>query len=99
VYCLIISSSEGLCFISFPDYTSYLPELPETILVHPKFGETLQLFVDGSIPGKMSRDVLPTFTITDHDNMAVLKIWFDPQDTNMLVRLESDLDGVSIFSC
>jgi hypothetical protein len=79
------------------DFSSYAPELPHTLLVHKRFGEDRQFYVEGYIPEVSAPENPPLFKLIDINGIVLyqLKINVDAQT----ITGSSELKDVCSIIC
>ena len=73
-------------------HSSYAPQLPETISVHPHFGSTRRFFVDGYVADVVDPKNLPTIQITDDLGRVGYRMVIDV--VNQAATITSDWNSV-----
>ena len=73
-------------------YSSYAPQLPETISVHPHFGSSRRFFVDGYVDNVWDQSSIPTIQITDDLGRVGYRMVIDV--VNQVATITSDWNAV-----
>ena len=77
-------------------YSSYAPQLPETISVHPHFGSSRRLFVDGYVDNVWDQSSMPTIQITDDLGRVGYRMVIDV--INQVATITSDWNAVRMMA-